>query len=81
MPTTAQMAMEDAANTGAASRCPLARVRRNTAGIALGSIIAAIIDIHEAAKKPNEPSLVAAPTGSLHHRELLTECFHPSCRA
>ncbi len=60
-PTTAQTAMYDTANTGAASRRPLAWVRRNRAGTAPGSIIAAIIEAHDAAKKPKEPSLVATP--------------------
>jgi hypothetical protein len=45
----------------AASTLPLARVRRKTAGTAPGSVITAIIGIHDAAKKRNEPSRIATP--------------------
>ena len=60
-PTTAQTAMYDPANSGAVSRRPLAWVRRNSAGTAPGSIMAAIIEAHDAVKKVSEPSLVATP--------------------
>src|ERR1035438_6172947 len=61
MPTTAQMAMYDPANSGAVSTRPLAWVRRNTDGTVPGSIIAAIIAVHDAVKKANEASLGATP--------------------
>src|ERR1700728_1682126 len=61
MPTMAHMEMYAAANPGAASSRVLSRVRCNTAGRAPGSIIAAIIEIHDPVKKAKEPSLVATP--------------------
>jgi len=61
MPTIAQIATYARANTGAANTRRLALVRRRIAGVAPGSIIAAIIEIHDALKKANEPSLVATP--------------------
>ena len=50
------------------SRSP-ERVHNHTAGVAAGSIIAAIIEIHEAAKSTNEPSLVATPMSITAHLE------------
>jgi hypothetical protein len=61
-PALTVSAVRLASATKWASTRPLTRVGRNIAGMAPRSIIAAIIEIHDAAKKVNEPSLVATPT-------------------
>src|SRR5918999_3311995 len=60
-PTSVQTARYDPTKSGTARTRPLARTRLKTAGVAPGSIIAAIIDTHRATKNANEPSLVVAP--------------------
>src|SRR5215472_3431679 len=59
-PASAQAARQDPANSGTA-RTPPARAARATAGAAPGSIIAAIITTHAAAKNAGEPSSVPTP--------------------
>ena len=48
-------------NSSAARTLPVIRARLATAGAAPGSIIAAIIVTHAAAKNPNAPGRVATP--------------------
>jgi hypothetical protein len=61
MPTTVQTARYDPRNASTARTRPPAWTRLKTAGIAPGSIIAAIIGTHMARKDAKEPSRVATP--------------------
>src|SRR5262245_43770445 len=72
IPTRAQTASKDPTNSGTARTPPPPRARLSTAGAAPGSIIAAIITTHTAAKDPNEPSLVATPMSIPRSRQTAT---------
>src|ERR1035437_5272509 len=61
MPNSVQTARYPTTNNGTVRRRPLSRVRLTTAGVAPGSIMAAIIATQKAMKDANGPSWVAAP--------------------